>query len=95
MREFATLFIIFAAAAGCRGDYPSLASAPDKAPRYMLEARETAFVRQAKISAASRPSSKKKIKETLLDNPMQLVFLLGADFRRGYDKSSEGIGSGG
>jgi hypothetical protein len=75
MQGFATLFMILAVAAGCRGDYPSLASAPDKAPPSMLEARETAFVRQAKILAASRLSSKKEIKETLLDNPVQIVSL--------------------
>jgi len=77
MQVFATLFMIFAVAAGCRGDYPSLGSAPDKAPPSMLEAREMAFVRQAKILAASKPRPKKKIKETLLVNQLQLVSLQG------------------
>lgn len=77
MQVFATLFMILAVAAGCRGDYPSLGSAPDKAPPSMLEAREMAFVRQAKILAASKPRPKKKIKETFLVNQLQLVSLQG------------------
>ncbi len=75
MQVFATLFMILAVAAGCRGDYPSLGSAPVEAPNSMLEARETAFVRKAKVLAASKPSPKSKIKETLLGNPLKLVSL--------------------
>ncbi len=41
----------------------------------MVEARETAFVRKAKILAASKPRPKSKIKETLLGNPLKLVSL--------------------
>lgn len=69
--------MILAVAAGCRGDYPSLGSAPNKVPSSMLEAREMAFVRQAKILAASKPRPKKSIKETLLVNPLQIVSLRG------------------
>ena len=54
MRLFATIFLIGLLAAGCRGDYPSLGSAPTEIPRDLIIARDNASDRIAKILSSSR-----------------------------------------
>ena len=54
MRLFATIFLIGLLAAGCRGDYPSLGSAPTEIPRDLIIARDNAPDRITKIISSSR-----------------------------------------
>jgi hypothetical protein len=54
MRLFATIFLFGLLAAGCRGDYPSLGSAPTEIPRDLIIARDNAPDRIAEIVSSSR-----------------------------------------
>jgi hypothetical protein len=62
MRLFATIFLIGLLAAGCRGDYPSLGSAPTEIPRDLIIARDKAPDRIAKIISTSRLAANEQSK---------------------------------